>query len=128
MEQVLMNLLINAMDATPRGGRITAISLVAGDTGSRGVPPRARITLMDTGSGIASGDLGNIFDPFFSTKETGTGLGLPLSLGIVEAHGGSLSVFSREGAGTTVILELPLDSETPEGRRQSEQEKDSDRR
>ncbi|MEW6666637.1 MAG: ATP-binding protein [Thermodesulfobacteriota bacterium] len=110
MEQVLMNLLINAMDAMPRGGRLTTITLTSNGAGSRDAAPRVRITLTDTGIGVAPEHMDNLFDPFFSTKETGTGLGLPLSMGIVEAHGGTLSISSREGSGTTVIIELPLET------------------
>ncbi|HSD65524.1 MAG TPA: ATP-binding protein, partial [Vicinamibacteria bacterium] len=57
--------------------------------------------------GVAPGHMDNLFDPFFTTKETGTGLGLPLSLGIVEAHGGTLALDSREGAGTVATISLP---------------------
>ena len=52
----------------------------------------------------------NIFDPFFSTKEGGTGLGLPLSLGIIENHSGSIRVDSQEDVGTTVIIEWPIEA------------------
>jgi two-component system NtrC family sensor kinase len=127
MEQVLMNLLINAMDAMPEGGRLTTITTTSNGSGSRDAGTRVRITLTDTGIGVASEHMPSIFDPFFSTKETGTGLGLPLSLGIVEAHGGTLNIFSHEGSGTTVVIELPLESEAAEGREDFEQEKNPGR-
>lgn len=63
----------------------------------------------DNGIGIPHKHLQDIFDPFFSTKETGTGLGLPLSLGIVENHGGNIRILSKEGYGTSVIIEWPVD-------------------
>jgi len=81
----------------------------------------------DTGIGIPAENLHSIFDPFFSTKETGTGLGLPLSLGIIEAHGGVLQVQSKPGRGTAVIIELPMESNGKERRSGLEQEENPDR-
>ncbi len=107
MEQVLLNLLVNAMDAMPEGGEIH-FSSGLGSNGERGDGrPWARIVIRDQGEGIASEQLKNIFDPFFSTKEMGTGLGLPLSLGIVEGHGGTIHIASRRGGGTRVTVEWP---------------------
>jgi len=62
--------------------------------------------MRDNGVGIPEDDLNGIFDPFFSTKENGAGLGLPISLKIIENHGGTLRLESREGRGTTLKLEL----------------------
>ena len=69
---------------------------------------KALITIKDDGVGIPQKDIQSIFDPFFSTKETGTGLGLPISQGIVESHDGLLRIRSKEDEGTTVIIELPI--------------------
>jgi two-component system NtrC family sensor kinase len=105
--QVLVNLLLNAMDAMPDGGSVTFSSGV--DT-SREDPEGSsmvQIHIRDNGVGIPKEHLQNVFDPFFSTKETGTGLGLPLSLGIVEAHGGTIRILSQ-GEGTRATVELPL--------------------
>ena len=78
--------------------------------------------------GISHEDLRNIFDPFFSTKETGTGLGLPISLGIIEAHGGTIQITSQVGAGTRVVVKLPLRADKKDEIDESEEEKDSDSR
>lgn len=104
MEQVLVNLVLNAMDACQSGGSVT-ISTRVRELGD----PQARVELAvaDDGQGIPDAQLGSIFDPFYTTKETGTGLGLTLSLGIAEGHGGTIRVTSREGAGTTVTVVLP---------------------
>lgn len=107
IEQVLVNLVVNGMDALPEGGDVTV--------SSRHRPPAApgqvgevRIQVTDNGVGIDPEHRNSIFDPFFSTKEDGTGLGLPLSLGIVENHGGTLIVRPREHVGTAVTVRLPL--------------------
>ncbi|MFH1034936.1 MAG: cache domain-containing protein [Pseudomonadota bacterium] len=105
LEQVLLNLIINAMEAMgDQGGEISfATSLLTQDG-----PSQARVVLEDDGPGISQENLPNVLDPFFTTKEDGTGLGLPLSLGIMEGHGGSLSLGSRPGGGTKITLILPL--------------------
>ena len=108
IEQVLVNVIVNAMDALPDGGDITFSSRILGSQGPSGLSRRVRLTVEDNGTGIPAGHLKNIFDPFFSTKESGTGLGLPLSLGIVENHGGSIRISSQEGRGTSVIIEWPI--------------------
>jgi two-component system sensor histidine kinase PilS (NtrC family) len=100
LRQVLWNLLGNAADATPAGGRVeVGIVRQAGE----GV-----LEVSDTGHGIADEDLQRIFDPFFTTKERGTGLGLAIVHRIVEAHSGHLSVHSEVGRGTTFRLALPI--------------------
>ena len=103
MEQVLLNVVINAIDAMPQGG-ILQISSLAGGEGEK---PKAVIRIRDSGVGIPENQLRNVFDPFYSTKDGGTGLGLPISLGIVESHGGELRIQSVEGQGTEVVIELP---------------------
>ena len=108
MEQVLLNLLLNAMDALPNGGDITFSSrLLRGQENSED-SPWVRLTVEDNGTGIPADQLKNIFDPFYSTKDGGTGLGLPISLGIVENHGGRIRIVSQEGVGTSVIIEWPF--------------------
>ena len=100
LRQVLWNLLGNAADATPTGGRVeVGIVRQAGE----GV-----LEVSDTGHGIADEDLQRIFDPFFTTKERGTGLGLAIVHRIVEAHSGHLSVHSEAGRGTTFRVALPI--------------------
>ncbi|BCA54347.1 putative Histidine kinase [Nitrospira sp. KM1] len=105
IEQVLMNLILNAVQAMKTGGTLTIRTAV-----EEGV---CRIEVTDTGSGIAPAVLPRIFDPFFTTKGEGegTGLGLSVSLGIVERHGGKILVASELGRGTTFTLCLPVSRE-----------------
>lgn len=105
--QVIVNLLLNAMEAVPDGGVITFSSGMDGTRADREGPSLVQIHIRDSGVGIPKEHLDDVFDPFFSTKETGTGLGLPLSLGIVEAHGGTIQIMSQ-GQGTRATVELPL--------------------
>ena len=108
IRQVLVNLLMNASQAITDTGTITARSECAGD--------HVLVRILDTGMGISPEQLGRIFDPFFTTKPTGvgTGLGLSVSYGIVEAHGGTLDVTSTPGVGTEFFLRLPVEpSEVP---------------
>ena len=109
MQSVLLNIILNALDATDSGGRITVttgIGMSAGKDGVKGV----EIICNDTGCGIKPEDLDKIFDPFFTTKDIGQGpgLGLSVSCGIVERHGGTIRVLSQVGLGSTFIIWLPL--------------------
>jgi CheY-like chemotaxis protein len=117
LEQVVMNLAVNARDAMPRGGRLTIVTQNAGSVERRREPrPRhsrppqmVRLTVVDTGSGMDEETLGRIWEPFFTTKdpEKGTGLGLVTVHGIVSHAGGSVQVMSRVGEGTTFHVLLP---------------------
>ena len=100
--QVVMNLVINAAQAIDSDGIITIAT--SSDAES------ARISISDTGNGIATEHLRFIFDPFFTTKPvgTGTGLGLSISYNIVQKHGGRIEVASTPGRGTTFVVILPL--------------------
>ncbi|MEK6786855.1 MAG: PAS domain S-box protein [Nitrospirota bacterium] len=102
IEQVLMNLILNAVQAMRNGGVLTIRTSVA-----EGI---CRVEVSDTGSGIPASVLPRIFDPFFTTKGEGegTGLGLSVNLGIVERHGGKILVESEVGKGTTFTLCLPV--------------------
>jgi len=110
LKQVLLNLFLNATEAMPKGGRL----IVATQTGGGGELDAysadvVRIDVRDTGTGISEEAVSRIFEPFFSTKmEKGTGLGLWVSHGIVQAHGGTLKVRSRSGQGTTFTITLPI--------------------
>jgi len=110
LKQVLLNLFLNATEAMPKGGRL----IVATQTGGGGEldaysADAVRIDVRDTGTGISEEAVARIFEPFFSTKmEKGTGLGLWVSHGIVQAHGGTLKVRSRSGQGTTFTITLPI--------------------
>ena len=105
MEQVLMNLILNAVQAIKGSGTITIRTRVIEET--------CQIDVEDTGCGIPPNVLPRIFDPFFTTKGTGegTGLGLSVSLGIVERHGGQIRVDSEVGKGTVFTVCLPLTRE-----------------
>jgi len=104
MQQVFMNLIINAAEAMAGTGRL---SVTTAFEASR---QAIQITFRDTGHGIREEDVGRIFDPFFTTKEVGhgTGLGLAISYGIVKEHGGTITVESEVGKGTAFTIELPL--------------------
>jgi two-component system sensor histidine kinase PilS (NtrC family) len=102
MQQVLWNLLRNAAEAMPEGGAIYL------STAQRNVtPPEAILMVRDTGIGIAREDLEHIFEPFFSRKAGGTGLGLATTARIVEDHKGTIDVLSHPGKGTTFTIHLP---------------------
>lgn len=107
LQEAFLNLLTNAMDAMPNGGLLRLET--------RSNDGTIRVTIADTGVGIAEADLEKIFEPFFSTKERGkgTGLGLSICRNIIRAHGGEIEAESRRGAGTTLIITLPVrDHET----------------
>jgi signal transduction histidine kinase len=78
--------------------------------------PYQQVRVTDTGVGIPRGVLAKLFDPFFSTKPAGTGLGLSISQTIMQEHGGSIAVDSKEGRGTTVLLNFPLEKRHGERR------------
>ncbi len=103
LRQALLNLCLNALDAMPEGGDLT-LTLHAGDS-------HMILEAHDTGVGIAPDILATIFDPYFTTKGHGTGLGLATVHKIVEAHGGHIMAMSTPGAGTTFRLFLPLRTE-----------------
>jgi signal transduction histidine kinase len=142
LEQVLLNLVINAVQAMPGGGTLAfevglatrrmrpgersrgrrsadlagapAVERREAERGERGAVearpvPVVRVRVIDTGQGIPKEVLPRLFDPFFTTKASGTGLGLSISQSIVQEHGGTISIASREGRGTTVVVELPLE-------------------
>ncbi len=105
LQQVLLNLLMNALEATPSDGRIAVEAWACPHDGRPGVA----LAVSDTGSGIPADALGRVFDPFFTTKPPGqgTGLGLAIARDIVRDHGGTLAVQSRADLGTTFTLWLP---------------------
>jgi PAS domain S-box-containing protein len=103
IQQVLINILINAIHATPQGGKINIMTDYSGVKDEK-----IKIKVSDTGRGIPDEILGKIFDPFFTTKPTGTGLGLSIAHKIIHDHGGEIKVFSRVGEGTTFEIALPV--------------------
>ncbi len=119
IRQALLNIILNAIDAMPNGGALTAVTrgsgLVVSDTNqllnANSQPPTPnpsiKITITDTGCGIAKDKLVTIFDPFYSTKDSGTGLGLPITHSIIKDHHGEINVESVVGQGTTFTIILP---------------------
>jgi len=105
MQQVLVNLIKNAMQAMTRGGTLT---LQTGE-GEEGV----WFSVADTGSGIPPEQMNRIFEPFFTTRKKGTGLGLMIVQRIVRAHGGRIELESHAGRGTTFRVWLPLYERRP---------------
>ena len=107
LQQCIINLVFNALDAMPQGGRL----LLSAALESSAVVIRVR----DTGPGIDADTLPHIFEPFYTTKKEGhgTGLGLSTVYGIVERHGGAVAVHSRPGEGTEVTITLPAGIERP---------------
>jgi two-component system NtrC family sensor kinase len=110
MQQVFLNLLVNAGEAMPNGGHLTIQTQTALPAAGAGASREVRIVFRDTGVGIPSENIGKVFDPFFTSKEVGkgTGLGLAVSYGIVERHGGTISVESTPGKGTAFSITLPI--------------------
>lgn len=101
LRQALLNLFRNAADAMGKaGGQLVVTTRLGADGG-------VEVSVADTGPGIHADHLARIFDPFFSTKEGGTGLGLALTQQIVAEHGGTIDVASAPGAGTTFVMTLP---------------------
>jgi two-component system sensor histidine kinase HydH len=134
--QVLLNVTLNAIQAMPGGGKLRyQVRQVRRRGPPRGMGRRAsdpsrvrgrmlspwlryqQVSVLDTGAGIPRGVLGKLFDPFFSTKPGGTGLGLSISQTIMQEHGGSIAIASRERHGTTVLLNFPVEKRHGERRR-----------
>ncbi len=112
LKQVFFNLILNALEAMPDGGELyiatrivrSRIETIGGEKEEKFV----QIEFTDTGVGIAPELMGNLFEPFYTTKTKGTGLGLSISYDIIERHGGQVQVESEVGRGTTFLIDLPL--------------------
>lgn len=104
MRQVFLNLILNAVDAMPSGGKLSV-----GTAGTR-QPMGVRLSVRDTGEGMPAAVLARLFQPFYTTKKYGLGLGLYTSRSIVEQHGGIIEAHSRPGRGTTFTVWLPVSS------------------
>lgn len=111
LREALLNIVSNAAEACgagPRGGDVVVQARVAGTPGV--APPLVEIVVSDTGPGIPRSHLGRLFVPGFTTKETGSGVGLAIAERAVSAHHGRISVDSEEGRGTTIVITLPTDN------------------
>lgn len=109
IQQVLFNIIINAIQAMREGGTLTVLT----ESSKEGRQEVIRVLISDTGKGIPPESLEKIFVPFFTTKTQGTGLGLPICKTLTQQNGGTLSVESRLGEGTTFIIELPAADRQP---------------
>ena len=114
MQEVFLNLILNAVEAMNGKGRLTVATEAVEDGKA------VRVSIADTGCGIDEDKIERVFEPFFTTKEVGkgTGLGLSISRGIVETHGGTIWAASTKGQGTTFFIRLPAasaDGESPAG-------------
>jgi two-component system NtrC family sensor kinase len=104
IEQVLLALMMNATDAMPRGGNLWVCTRL-GDSSEEVI-----LAVRDDGVGIPADILPHIFEPFLTTKESGVGLGLAISHGIIERHDGRIEVASELGKGTTFTIALPIEA------------------
>lgn len=114
LKQVFLNIIINALEAMPQGGRLEMATRHVSERDARKKASVdagfVEIEFADTGVGIPAEHINNIFDPFFTTKSKGMGLGLSVSYGIVERHRGQIQVKSKVGEGTTFIVRLPVEN------------------
>jgi signal transduction histidine kinase len=114
--QIFLNLILNAMDATGKGGQITI--------SAEDAPGEVRVLVSDNGSGISLPHSARLFQPYFTTKKNGTGLGLFVTRKLVTDHGGTIDFESQPGEGTTFRLRLPIETETANGDRELAAESD----
>jgi signal transduction histidine kinase len=114
IKQVFLNILLNAIEATPDKGKITVRTRSFMKPGGE---PYVQIEVTDTGCGIPPDQLEEIFNPFFTTKNTGSGLGLSISSQIVQDHKGYVDVKSQLGKGSSFFINLPVNQDHPKRRR-----------
>jgi two-component system NtrC family sensor kinase len=101
IQQVIFNLILNAMEVMPDGGKIEITGMIDGDN--------LEVEFLDDGPGVSPEAADNIFEPFMSTKDDGTGLGLSVSYGILTAHGGSLELVENTGGGARFRVIIPVE-------------------
>jgi len=107
IQQVFVNILLNALQAMPEGGTVTVESRLGGET--KELSRYLSVYISDTGAGIPREHFSKIFDPFFTTKPEGTGLGLSIAHKVLEQHGAQIEIRSRVGQGTMFIIRFPID-------------------
>jgi signal transduction histidine kinase len=108
MKQVFMNLILNAIQAMKGTGTVTLMSRAVTINGTQPAAEFVQIEIKDTGVGIPEENLQHIFDPFFTSKDEGSGLGLAVSYQIVQEHGGFVTVESKQGTGTSFFIHVPV--------------------
>src|SRR6185436_9035349 len=108
LQQLLLNLATNARQAMPGGGRLRLCARALG-------PDRCELEVTDTGEGMTAETKARLFEPFFTTRPGGTGLGLSVVFGVVQDHHGAIDVESERGRGTTVRIQLPLRAGAAQG-------------
>ena len=106
MVQVLLNLLLNAVQATDAGGSVQVV--LENTPATRHAAGQLAISITDTGCGMSAETLSQLFTPYYTTKASGTGLGLAMAHSVMEQHGGEIRVASRQGQGTTFTVFLPF--------------------
>jgi len=111
MQQVFLNLCLNAIQAMPEGGELSVTTAVRRYRTRRSM---VDVSFHDTGVGIPRDLMEKIFDPFFTTRTMGTGLGLPISVQIVRDAGGLITAKNNSGGGATLRVSLPVPAETPD--------------
>jgi signal transduction histidine kinase len=108
MKQVFMNLILNAIQAMKDGGSISISTSLSARNDAEIIREYVQVEVRDTGIGIPQENLERIFDPFFTSKDEGSGLGLAVSHQIVQEHGGFVTVESAVGKGTAFFVHVPV--------------------
>lgn len=115
LAQVVQNLSINAVQSMPDGGTLRIVARNQVREASVNEEPVVEVTVSDSGCGIPSADLDRVFDPYFSTKSQGNGLGLSVCYSVMKRHEGDIRIDSREGVGTIVTLQFPARPDSTPG-------------
>jgi signal transduction histidine kinase len=101
LEIAILNLITNAIEAMPEGSGLLAIT-------TRNMDHEVQVLVADNGSGISEENMAKVFEPYFTDKKSGMGIGLASTLNIVQTHGGRIDVQSEEGIGTVFTLSFPI--------------------
>jgi signal transduction histidine kinase len=104
LHRAISNLVLNALEAMPKGGRLSLRT--------RGNKDNICVDVSDTGAGLTAEECNRMFTPYYTSKEHGTGLGLAIVQSVVSDHGGTIRVHSEPGQGTTFVIELPRNPDT----------------